>query len=240
MGCAASGKETVAPLDAKLEQGTFEWEESCELTEEARRDFARFFLASDRSVFVATQRGGIRPVLLPPSHKKGVGDLSAEVINVAENLFCETLETLLNDEPLEVEDAVALAWSRCLSVSRCGALDFIIDKGLHFSVLQPRYVLVLRERERCPHATLVAYGFVAQSQKDIVGGPKPQDKHTRLIARFVSELPDVDPASPSKRGRMTEKKRPRKLLYLVRRTKEKSSEAVMKMDADYIRDLQPS
>jgi hypothetical protein len=171
--------------------------------DEARRDFARLFLAgSYPAMFVLTPGLG-EPRELQATDRAArvaIGDFSEEVLSLAEERFKDSLSSVLG------EDQGSTPWSSriaaSLSVSGSGVMEFLKMRGLEIAFYQPRFLLFI---DRDGSVRIMTYGFVAQHIEE-VRGSRPDSKCSPFLMRLTSE----DLSQPERDERTIE--------YWVRRT----------------------
>ncbi|CAK0856916.1 unnamed protein product [Prorocentrum cordatum] len=132
---------------------------ACGFTE-GRRDFARIFFADERKIYVMG-RGmpHMRPVepTLAPS-KANIGDLSEQVVQIAEDRFTECLSKQLAQVFGRPPDSTLVATLRARATAAMTVnvgLDFAVHMGLMPTFLQPFFLIILiQQAEPGSHSDL--------------------------------------------------------------------------------------
>jgi hypothetical protein len=156
--------------------------------EEGRRDFARIFFSDERKIFLMG-RGlpSMRPLHPTPGPSKAnIGDLSDQVIERAEELFCESLAQQLAQVfggPPD-ESVVAKLRARATAAMTVNVgVDFALHMKLMPMFLQPFFLIVVIPEVN--DARVVTYGFVSAQPQDVVGD-RPEAKRTPQCVRLLS------------------------------------------------------
>jgi hypothetical protein len=173
------------------------------------------FLAGSNAMFVLT------PQLEEPrklqateqSSTVSIGDLSEEVLNLAEERFKDSLSALLGEERGNTPWSSRIATS--LSVSGSGVMEFLEMRHLMPTFFQPRFLLFI---DSDSSVRIMTYGFVAQDMAE-VRGERPDTKCSPFLMRITSE----DLSQPEKDERRIE--------YWLRRTKCTDSTKALMDDA---------
>lgn len=157
-------------------------------TGEGRRDFARIFFANERKIFIAAagmpSMRPLQPTTGPSSAH--IGDLSEQVVAVAEGLFTDCLTNQLvrasgtAPEPETVETLRGLA---VLAMTVNVGMDFALHMQLLPTFLQPFFLIIVLGQPL--EARVATYGFVAAEPQHIVGD-RPESKRTPFCVRLLS------------------------------------------------------
>mmetsp|Transcript_68566 Transcript_68566/g.178571 ORF Transcript_68566/g.178571 Transcript_68566/m.178571 type:complete len:252 (+) Transcript_68566:87-842(+) len=179
------GDTRLSALDAPS-RGSFE--SALPPLEEGRRDFARIFFADERKIYVMG-RGmpHMRPVepTLAPS-KANIGDLSEQVVQIAEDRFTECLSKQLAQVFGRPPDSTLVATLRARATAAMTVnvgLDFAVHMGLMPTFLQPFFLIILIPE--LSQARIATYGFVAVRPADVIGD-RPDCKRTPYCVRLLS------------------------------------------------------
>jgi hypothetical protein len=145
--------------------------------------------------------------------KVSIGDLSEEVLSLAEERFKDSLSAVLGKEQGSAPWSSRIAAS--LSVSGSGVMEFLQQKQLMPTFFQPRFLLFIGSDNS---VRIMTYGFVAKDIAEIRGN-RPDEKCSPFLMRITSE----DLSQPEKDERMIE--------YWLRQTKCTDSTKALMDDA---------
>jgi hypothetical protein len=142
-----------------------------------------------------------------------IGDLSEEVLALAEERFKDSLREVLGGEKGNTPWSSRIATS--LSVSGSGVMEFLEMRHMMPTFFQPRFLLFIDSDNS---VRIMTYGFVAQDIAE-VRGARPDTKCSPFLMRITSE----DLSQPEKDERMIE--------YWLRRTRCTDSTKALMDDA---------
>jgi len=169
-------------------------------SDEGRRDFSRIFFANERKIFFMGKGLNSPQPLQVTSQPSSthVGDLSAEVVEMAAQMFGERLASALDAaQATRPDDISALVNQIIPRMTVNVGLDFALHTGLMPAFLQPVFVIIaLGEPLQFRVAT---YGFIAEKPDQVVGD-RPETKRTPFVVRLLNT--DLTPDDTKNGGKV--------------------------------------
>lgn len=157
--------------------------------EEGRRDFARIFFADQRKIFfISRGMPSMRPLqpTVGPSAAH-IGDLTPQVIERAEALFCESLTKQMSAQEGGIVPDKSLVENLMTRAMVAMSVNVGVDFALHMKLmptfLQPLFVIIMLGDPL--EARAATYGFVASTPRQVIGD-RPEAKRTPFCVRLLS------------------------------------------------------